>query len=307
MKTKQKVLILGATGMLGHVLLKRFFHNDDFEVHGTVRKLTGLKQYFSEEEMKALIPNVDADNFDSILHAFRVSKPDIVINCIGIIKHLPSAKNHFMAININALFPHKLANLCEVANARLVHVSTDCVFKGTKGDYTEADLSNAEDIYGKTKFLGEVDYEHAITLRTSIIGHELQTNIALVDWFLNQEGKVNGYEKAIYTGVTTYELANVIINYVIPNESLHGLYQVASDKISKYDLIKLIAKTYHKTIDIAKFSDFVLDRSLLADQFKIASGYSTPSWGEMIQDMYKYYGQWQCYRPKFGEKYLIKR
>lgn len=305
MNAKQKILILGATGMLGHVLYKKLSSDIRYEVYGAVRKLAGLKYNFSDTEMQFLIPDIDADNFQSIIIAFQISKPDIVINCIGIIKHLPSAKNHLTAINMNSLFPHKLASLCEVANARLIHISTDCVFDGKKGDYTETDLSNAEDIYGKTKFLGEVDYPHAITLRTSIIGHELQSNIALVDWFLSQEQKVRGYSKAIYTGLTTYEIANVIMNHVIPNKELQGLFQVASDKISKYDLLKVFASTYNKSIEIEEFADFVLDRSLCADKFKAATGYVAPAWPKMISDMYSHYRNWDCYRDKFDGKYRV--
>lgn len=304
MDSKIKVLLLGATGMLGHVLFKQFFYDERYELFGTVRTLAGLQRYFSEGEIACLIPGVDVDNFDSILHAFSESKPDVVINCIGLIKHLPSAKNHFMAININALFPHKLANLCRIANARLIHVSTDCVFNGKKGDYDETDFSDAEDIYGKTKYLGEVDYSHAVTLRTSIIGHELQSNIALVDWFLSQDKLVRGYSNAIYTGLSTYELANVIMNYVIPNQELHGLYHVASDKISKFDLLKTINDLYNKSVDIEEFSDFRLDRSLLADKFKAVTGYSAPAWLDMIRGMHEHFSEWNCYRGKFGQKYL---
>lgn len=302
MPPKTKILILGATGMLGHVLFKKFFYNEKYEVSGTVRNLAGLKRYFPGEEAASLIPNVDVENFESVSNTFRAIRPDIVINCIGIIKHLPLAKNHLVSISINALLPHQLANLCENTNARLIHLSTDCVFNGKKGDYTESDISDAEDLYGKTKFLGEVDYPHAVTLRTSIIGHELQSSVALVDWFLNQEERVRGYTKAIYTGLTTYELADVILNHVIPNEELHGLYQVASEKITKYELLKLINQQYNKTVEVEAFAEFVLDRSLRADRFRSATGYTAPAWPDMVRDMHKYFLEWDYYRAKFSNK-----
>ncbi len=297
MEQKVRVLVLGATGMLGHVLVKKL-HGAGYDVFGTVRSSHALENWFSAEEKKVLISNVDADNFQSIINAIRISKPEVVINCIGIIKHLPLAKNHLSSIEINALFPHKLANLCEIANARLIQVSTDCVFTGEKGNYTETDRSDADDVYGKTKFLGEVEYSHALTLRTSIIGHELQSNIALVDWFLSQSGVVKGYSNAIYTGLTTYELAEMIIKVVFRDTKLTGVYHVASNKISKYDLLQLIAATYKKRIDLQQEHDFSIDRSLVAERLYKATGYLPPTWGEMIHDMHGYYNQWHCYEAK---------
>lgn len=299
MSVKKNILVLGATGMLGHAIFKHFSGSSSFKVFGTVRnKLSNLSNYFDAEELENIIGGVDAENFDSFMRAFEVAKPDVVINCIGIIKHLPEAKDHFKSINVNSFLPHRLAKLCSVAAARVIHVSTDCVYDGKASDYKETDNSNAEDLYGKSKYLGEVDYPHAITIRTSIIGHELNSNISLIDWFLSQQNSVNGYTNAIYTGFPTYEIANIIQNYIIPNPSLHGLYHVSSNPISKYDLLKLVAETYNKEIEIKPFSGFVLDRSLNSEKFRDELGFMPKSWQQLIVEMHDKFMSYSCYENK---------
>ncbi len=297
--SSKNILVLGVTGMLGHSIFKHFMNVCGYNVYGTVRAKSGnLGNFFSEEELAQIIDGVDADNFDSFIRAFGIAKPDIVINCIGIIKHLPEAKNHYKSINVNSFLPHRLAQLCAIANARFIHVSTDCVFDGKHGNYQESDNSNAEDLYGKSKYLGEVDYPHAITIRTSIIGHELNSNISLIDWFLSQQNSVNGYTNAIYTGFPTYEIANIIQNYIIPNSSLHGLYHVSSNPISKYDLLKLVAETYNKEIEIKPFSGFVLDRSLNSEKFRDELGFMPKSWQQLIVEMHDKFMSYSCYENK---------
>lgn len=293
-----RVLILGANGMLGHVLFKKLFHDSRYEVIGTVRNNKKLDHFFSKEERNLIISDTFAESDESIWRVFCISKPDIVINCIGIIKQLPEAQDKTLAINVNSLFPHKLAQICEQINARLIHFSTDCVFSGEKGDYTETDICDARDLYGKTKLLGEVDYLHTVTLRTSIIGHELQSEISLINWFLSQEKKVKGYSRMLFTGLTTYEVANVIMNKVIPNPDLSGLYHLVADKISKYHLLKLVADVYGKSIEIEEYQNYILDRSLLGERFNNTAGYKAPPWSEMIQNMHEYYKKWDCYYGK---------
>lgn len=177
----------------------------------------------------------------------------------------------------------------------MIHISTDCVFSGTKGNYTESDVSDATDLYGRTKYLGEVEYPHCVTLRTSIIGHELRTDLSLVDWFLNQTGTVKGFTKAIYTGFPTVEMERIITNHVIPNEDLRGTYHVSSAPISKYDLLSLVKSVYRKQIDIEKFDNFVLDRSLDSSKFQLVTGYKPPSWDTMVEDMYADFMKEDCY------------
>lgn len=281
---KQKVLILGATGMLGHTLITQLSKKDDLNVFATVRA-HGCLEGISEPLREKIIANVDADKPDSILKALAEVKPDVVINCIGIIKQLEAAKDPLASITINALFPHRLALACNAAGCRLIHISTDCVFSGTKGNYTEEDFSDAIDLYGRTKFLGEVDYPHCVTLRTSIIGHELKGCYSLIDWFLAQEGRVNGYTGAIYTGFPTVEMARIIAEYVIPNHSLNGLYHVSSEPISKFELLRLVAEIYGKRIEIAPFDDFRCDRSLNSYRFKTITGYTPPTWRGMLNAM----------------------
>lgn len=288
MKTT-KVLVLGATGMLGHTLFKRFSAIDGFDVHATARNLSGMEKCFAPELLSKIQGGVDADNFDSILRVLAEVRPDVVINCIGIIKHLPVAKDPLISISINSLFPHRLALACKAVGARMIHVSTDCVFDGAKGNYTEKDESNATDLYGRTKFLGEVYYPHCVTLRTSIIGHELKGRHGLIDWFLSQEGKVRGFTRAIYTGFPTIEIVKIIAQHVIPNKELTGLYQVSSAPISKHDLLRLVAERYEKRIEIEPYDEFYCDRSLDSSRFRRITGYAPPSWPEMIKEMRRDY------------------
>jgi len=284
-----KLLILGSTGMLGHSLVF-YFNKKRYDVTATARKLdNSIKDVYSKSTDVKIIEEVDAEQFNSVYKAIEYVKPDVVINCIGVIKQLKAAKDPITAITINSLFPHQLANACAMHNARLIHISTDCVFNGRKGNYTEDDPSNAEDLYGRTKYLGEVDYKHAITLRTSIIGHEINSKVSLIDWFLSQEKTVYGYSKALYSGFPTIEIAEIIDTYVLPNIDLHGLYHVSSDSISKYDLLKLVAKKYGKDIEIHRDDSVKIDRTLNSDRFRTATGYTPPSWQKLISKMYADY------------------
>jgi dTDP-4-dehydrorhamnose reductase len=214
-------------------------------------------------------------------------KPDVVINCVGIIKQLAEAKDPIVSIKINSLLPHQLASICEKTYSRLIQISTDCVFDGKKGSYTESDISNATDLYGRTKFLGEVDNRpHCLTLRTSIIGRELSTKSGLIEWFLsNKGGKVKGFTKAIYTGFSTLAMAGIIDNLIKNHSDISGVYQVSSEPINKYDLICLVNKAMGLDIDIERENDFFMDRSLLCDRFKAKTGFTPPSWSDMIGQM----------------------
>ena len=290
-----KVLVVGVGGMLGHVVFKALSRDSRYDVVGTARNLSSLRRSFSEEELSKIRGGVDAFNFDSLVGAFAATKPSVVINCVGIIKQLPEAKSPLISIAINAELPHKLAQLCEIRGARLVHISTDCVFKGDKGSYKESDQSDAEDLYGRTKFLGEIQDSGALTLRTSIIGHELRSNVSLVDWFLSQKGQVNGYENVIYTGFPTVEITRILLDVALPDSSLSGLYQVSSEPISKFELLKLIAKEYGKHIEIEPFADIKIDRSLDSSRFRERTGYRPPSWDRMVKDMHEHFLREKCY------------
>lgn len=282
-----KILVLGASGMLGNAMIRLLSEKADWQVYGTVRS-EGSKRFFQDGIAEKLLSGIDVENNDSLMQAYIQTRPDVVINCIGLIKQLVDADDPLQAIPINSLLPHRLARLCELSGARLIHMSTDCVFSGIKGGYTENDPSDAMDIYGKSKFLGEVDDPHTITLRTSIIGHELQSTHGLVDWFLSQQDCCKGFKRAKFSGLPTVALAQIVRDVVISNPDLSGIYHVAAEPISKYDLLKLVAGVYGKTIDIVPDDQLVIDRSLNADRFRQATGYVPPNWLELIKLMHSY-------------------
>lgn len=281
-----RVLVLGASGMLGSSVFRLFSSDRSYVAWGTIRN-TVTRNHFVENMHERLLSGVDVLDHDALVRTLEYVRPDVVVNCVGIIKQLADAQDPLTILPINSLLPHKLAKLCSLLGARLIHISTDCVFSGRKGFYSEADLSDAEDLYGKSKFIGEVHKQgNTVTLRTSIIGHELQSNVALVDWFLSQKHSVKGFSRAIFSGVPTIELASVIKDYVVNNASLQGLYHVAAAPISKLDLLKLISVQYGKNIDIVSDDEVVVNRSLNAERFHLATGYSAPDWPDLIKRMY---------------------
>jgi len=283
-----KVLVLGVTGMLGNAMFRYLTADSGLEVYGSARD-EKARRYYPDTPRERLITGVDVENHDSLVRIMGSVRPNVVINCIGLIKQLSAAKDPLAAITINALLPHRLAHLCKAADARLIHISTDCVFSGTKGLYLESDHSDAEDLYGKSKFLGEVAYQNAVTLRTSIIGHELGGSAhALLCWFLSQEGATDGYTRAIFSGLPTVELAKVIGTFVIPRPELNGLYHVAAEPIAKYDLLRQIAEIYGKEINIRPVEDPSIDRSLDATRFREKTGYVAPTWRKLIERMHKF-------------------
>jgi dTDP-4-dehydrorhamnose reductase len=283
-----KILILGISGMLGHKAFNHFSNSKDFQTYGTLRNKKEIFKYFNKSPNKQnIFSNIDALNVNEIHTLINQIKPNIILNCIGVIKQRNEAQNPLLSIELNALLPHKLAEFVEGTKSRLIHISTDCVFSGEKGNYTETDFSDAKDLYGKTKFLGELtNYHNSITLRTSIIGPELKGKVSLLEWFLAQMGNVNGYTNAIYSGFPTTELINIIENYIIPNPSLSGLYNVASDPISKYELLKIIAKVYNKEIVIRPFNDFKTNKTLNCNKFKKDFKFKNKTWGQMITEMH---------------------
>jgi dTDP-4-dehydrorhamnose reductase len=282
-----QVLVIGASGMIGSTVLRVLSQSKDLVVSGTVRD-TRVKNFFTSSIASRLIADVDVEHPDALANVLACIRPDVVINCAGLTKHKPQADDPLISIPINTLMPHRLAGLCKLAGARLIQVSTDCVFSGEKGGYNEADFADARDVYGKSKALGELVYPHTITLRTSTIGHELQSKYGLLDWFLSQEMRCNGYARAIFSGMPTVIFAQIIRDVVLPNNELSGLYHVAAKPINKFNLLKLIADVYGKSIDIVPDDNLVIDRSLDADLFRRATGYIAPEWEEMIQLMHAY-------------------
>jgi dTDP-4-dehydrorhamnose reductase len=282
-----RVLVIGASGMIGSTVLRVLSEKNDWEVLGTVRD-ESVKRFFSAAIGKRLRAGVDVEHQDSLARILDQIRPNVVVNCAGLTKHKPEADDPLVSIPINTLMPHRLAGLCKLAGARLIHVSTDCVFSGEKGGYVEDDFADARDVYGRSKALGEVNYPHAITLRTSTIGHELQSQFGLLDWFLSQEGQCKGYTHAVFSGLPTVVFAQVVRDVVIPHAELSGLYHVAASQIAKFDLLRLIADVYGKTIDIVPDDKLTIDRSLNSGRFRQATGYVAPGWRELIELMHAY-------------------
>jgi dTDP-4-dehydrorhamnose reductase len=285
--TNKRILVIGASGMLGNALLRLFSQSIGYEAFGSVRSFAA-RRLLPDNLQETVITGVDVENIDSLMHLFGVVRPDVVINCVGLVKQLTEADDPLASIPINALLPHRLARLCEVARARFVHLSTDCVFSGAKGMYTESDAADATDLYGRSKYMGEVDYPHAITLRTSIIGHELDGAHSLVSWFLSQEGSVKGFKRAIFSGLPTVEVARVIRDYVIPHPELRGLYHLSATPINKFELLALVAETYGKSIEISADEKLVIDRSLDSTRFRQATGFAPKPWPELIRSMQEF-------------------
>lgn len=279
-----KVLILGGGGMLGHKLAQ--VYRERFETWVAVR--TGFREYehYNLFDKDRTLGGVDVFDFDTVIRAFAAARPDVVINAVGVIKQLPTAKDPITALTINSLFPHRLASLCQASGARLITLSTDCVFSGRRGMYTEEMTADAEDLYGRTKLLGEAVGEQSLTLRTSIIGREIKSAHSLVEWFLsNRGGKVKGFAKAIYSGFPTIIMAEIIADVIERHPQLSGMYHVSSEPIDKYELLCLMRDAYGITVEIEREEDFEIDRSLDSRRFREATGFSPATWPEMIAEM----------------------
>jgi dTDP-4-dehydrorhamnose reductase len=279
--------VLGATGMLGNAMVRVLGRSDALRVTAATRSGDAARHFAADLPLR-FVGGVDAESPDGLAKLFACVRPQVVINCVGLVKQNADAKSVMAAVPINTLLPHRLAVLCEVVGARLIHVSTDCVFSGEKGDYLESDRADATDTYGLSKYLGEVSETHAITLRTSIIGHELRGRLSLLEWFLAQEKPVNGFTRAIFSGFPTVELARIVRDHVLPRPDLHGLYHVSAEPIGKFDLLRLITAEYGKSIEIIPLDQPVIDRSLNSDRFRQAVGYSPPSWPELIAEMRRF-------------------
>ena len=287
---RSTVLVLGGTGMLGHTLFEHLSARPDLDVHATVRDPAPLHDRMLPERRRFIHPWIDAARIDQIEQVVDEVRPDVVVNAIGIVKQVPAAADPLASIVINTLLPHRLARLSTIAGARLIHVGTDCVFSGGKGGYGEDDPPDPIDLYGRSKLLGEpIDAggSGALTLRTSLIGHELRTGHGLLEWMLAQVGSATGYRRAIFSGLPTLEFARVLAEVVLPRAELSGLYHVSSDPISKFALLELIARRYDREIEIQPRDEPAIDRSLDSTRFRTATGYEPPSWPELVGAMHE--------------------
>lgn len=278
-----KLLVLGGAGMLGHKMfqiLRRRFSG----VVCTIRQ--PLPEGVDFLQGPCVIPNVDAADFPALETTLSAFRPEYVVNCVGVIKQRAEACSPIPSITINSLLPHKLAQMASHWGGRVIHFSTDCVFSGKRGGYTEEDQSDAGDLYGKTKFLGEVAIGNALTLRTSIIGRELSHHCSLLDWFLAQNHQtIRGFRKVIYSGVTTNHLAELVASIIENHPALNGLYQVASEPIPKYDLLCLLREAYGLDVTIEPDDVEISDRSMKGDKLRDAIGYKCPPWPVLIRQL----------------------
>jgi dTDP-4-dehydrorhamnose reductase len=281
-----KILIFGITGMLGHVLWKNL--KEDFEVYGTTRDNEGSfteKYPIFKNNNRNIVYEIDVLSKEAVSTVLEKVRPDVVINCVGIVKQLKEAEDPSVSTPVNSLFPHLLAASCAAANIRLIHISTDCVFSGKKGLYRETDPADADDLYGRTKYLGEVSGPDCLTIRTSLIGRELREKKSLLEWFLAQNGQVKGYKKAIFSGLTTYSFAEILKEIIVKYPQLNGIYHVANDPINKYALLMRLKDIYKKDNEIIPDETVKVDRSLDAGKFKNDTSIKIPTWDEMFEDL----------------------
>jgi dTDP-4-dehydrorhamnose reductase len=279
-----RILVFGGDGMLGHQLLEHL-STRGHEVKVTLRQELAAYREFGLFHPENAYAGIDVRSLDRIAEVFAHWRPEAVVNAVGIVKQRPTALEAIPSIEVNALFPHKLALLCQALGVRMIHMSTDCVFTGEKGNYKEKDFSDAEDLYGRTKYLGEVHERHCVTVRTSIIGREISRKQGLLEWFLSQRGKVNGFTNAIFSGFTTLELSRVIEKILLCPEDRSGLYHVSSEPISKYDLLLLIKDRMKLGVELKPTDNPRCDRSLDSSKFRREFRYTPPSWAQMIEEL----------------------
>ena len=276
-----RVVVLGATGLLGSTVFNVLSERKNWLVYGTIRTEES-RRFFAPKLKRNLVTGFDVLEQVDLIKLFEQTKPNVVINCVSLAKPL---LNEGRPLNI---LPHRLAHLCSLADARLVHISSDGVFSGSKGQYTEDDIPDARDIYGLSKLLGEVIIPHAIMLRTSMLGPELYGTNGLLAWFLSQHKVCRCFNRSIFSGLPTVVLARIIRDYIIPKPELFGVYHVGAQPISKFDLLKLVAEIYGKRIELIPVEQPVCDRSLNPARFFAATGYQAPEWPELIRIMHDY-------------------
>lgn len=280
-----KVIVLGANGMIGHRLtydMASFGHDvwaGSRKQNRNLEKLKSLSTFniFYEEKMT---------DMSALSNHLREIKPDVIINALGIVKQNPLSLNADVVYQVNSIFPQQLGLLCQDFGIRLIQLSTDCIFDGKKGNYTEADIPDPEDHYGKSKYLGEVrDLDNVLTIRSSTVGHELNSKKGLLEWFLNSTGNVKGFQGALYSGFTTKEFSKILHRVVLPNKNLKGLYHIASPTISKFDLLQLFKKSFKKEIQIDTDHTTIIKRNLDDSKFRKMTGFVPQSWEQMVIEL----------------------
>jgi len=267
----KKILILGATGLIGHQVFMCLKANKDYEVFNFARQ-----RKIAEDTVL-----LDARNEHRLEQEILEVKPDIIVNCMGVLI-AEANRDPENAIFLNAYMPQRLKNIANLLGAKLVHISTDCVFSGKKGSYIEADIKDADDTYGRAKALGEVTQSPHVTLRTSVVGPEIKDGEELFHWFMCQEGQIKGFTRSLWSGVTTLELAKTV-EWVIEND-IQGLYHVTNGQsINKFDLLMLFKKYTKKDIEIEKVEGRVTNKSFVDTRQEM--NYTIPDYDEMVRDM----------------------
>lgn len=275
-----RLLILGITGLIGSSVFRILSDNPAYEIYGTCRNDRD-KDFFENKEK--IISSVDVFSIDATQDLIKNLNPDVIINCIGLTKHSPDSGDWVKTIAVNSLWPHQLAKLSDQVGAKLIHISTDCVFSGKLGNYSEIDTPDAVDLYGRSKILGEVTYNNHLTVRISTIGHEIRSSYGLLEWFLSQKKSCKGYSLAFFSGLPSVYFAQVISRFILPRPDLNGLYHISSKPIDKLSLLKLIANEYDKKINIDVDETLVINRSLDSSKFTNKTGFVCPEWPDLIK------------------------
>jgi dTDP-4-dehydrorhamnose reductase len=281
-----RILILGVSGLIGHKLYQKLstrFGDVFGTLHGDRSRFawTGLFNGLN------VVEHVDVSNFAQLEGVLQAISPDVVLNCAGITKRRPEINLSLQAIGVNALFPHRLAKWAELHNRRVIHFSTDCVFDGAVGNYTETSPTTGKDAYGQTKALGEIRYDHTLTLRSSFIGRELSVHSELLDWLLQQRGNtIKGFTKALYSGISTIEMARIVGDLIEHHPEINGLHQLSTpEPISKYELLCMARDAFDVEVEIIPDDTFeikpTLDGSLLRSKLQI----NLPTWPVMMRDL----------------------
>ena len=280
-----KVLILGASGLIGHKLLQKL--SNDFEVVASLHKMKAHYNNLSLFKGKNIIEGIDARNFTLIKDLLNDFQPDIILNCIGITKRKENISDLMFSIELNSLLPHKLAAWARENNKKVIHFSTDCVFDGKHGNYNEESLTTAIDNYGKTKSLGEIIDNHNLTIRSSFIGQELFGKTELLDWFLLNEGKkIKGYTKTLYSGVSTIFMSKIVKKIILSYPKLSGLFQLAPNfPISKYDLLCIARDVYNIDIEIIPDHNIIHKPTLNGSKLRKMIDINVPNWSDMMKEL----------------------
>ena len=290
MPIKTKILILGATGMLGSQVCKYFYNKKKYATICVARSRKKFTLLNSTGKKKIKATFLDLQSLKKTKKMILKLQPDYLINCVGMVKQIMNKQNKKETFFLNTKLPKVLNDLAKSENFKFIHFSTDCVFSGKRGHYRENDVSDCKDYYGKTKYLGENDSINTINLRTSIIGHELNTKIGLLEWFLLSKKKVFGFKNAIFSGLTTLEIAKILEKHIInKNVIKFGTFHISSKPINKYNLLKMISKIYKKDILIVPNYNIKCNRALNSSKFKKITGYNRKNWKEMLIELRKNY------------------